>query len=560
MMRWMHLSDIHLNKEFNDMMSNVMRYELPQYILEHNIKADYLFITGDYRDSAYRRVSEFNEELDIAAKNVSKYILDIARCLNISQDHIYLIPGNHDLERGEEDEKIIEHIINKQLVYTDGIGKHEKKILQDRFEFFRKIHNDIHPEDKGWENEIHRYIETDEFDLLLLNSAIACYGKEKKGEIIIDTIEVEKVMHKPYLENTHKPLFVLSHHSLKYLAPKEQENLKQLFRDRQVFYLCGHSHKLNFSYDDEIDTWEIMVGTTKKADDAAPIISFGEITIGGDLSSLDFYKYDYTNRGRWIPYQSLKCMRFLERLEFFGKNYKLKIKDTQIIQLQMQSTIASTRQERKDTIRKLSTLRYELLDMRVVNTYTICVSELPVTASILIGYALHKRNNISLFYQVGTSLYSNTSPKNKLVFQESIEDKIVNLIKTEKVDLCIYIQAKMRDDGITSFFDYINMMEKSRKLTPYIVMLKNDELYNQNLNLEISSSIISDKIVEYYEAIKKKYCPKVKVHLFYNGFSGLAVLLGNQMPTTFPVQLYDYDMSNQTYTPSFLLKSNIFAM
>lgn len=41
-MRWMHLSDIHLNKEFNDMMSNVMRYELPQYISDYNIKADYL--------------------------------------------------------------------------------------------------------------------------------------------------------------------------------------------------------------------------------------------------------------------------------------------------------------------------------------------------------------------------------------------------------------------------------------------------------------------------------------------------------------------------------------
>ena len=397
--------------------------------------------------------------------------------------------------------------------------------------------------------------------MLLLNSAIACYGKEKEGEIIIDTIEVEKVMRKPYLENTHKPLFVLSHHSLKYLAPKEQENLKQLFRDRPVFYLCGHSHKLNFSYDDEIDTWEIMVGTTKKADGAAPIISVGEITIGGDLSSLDFYKYDYTNRGRWIPYQSLKSMKFLEKLEFFGKNYKLeKIKDAQIIQLQMQSTIASTRQERKDTLKILSALRYELLDMRVVNTYTICVCELPVTASILIGYALHKRNNINLFYQAGVSLYSNTSLNNILEFQESTEDRIVNSIKTEKVDLCIYIQAKMRDDGVTSFFDYISIMETSGKLTPYIVMLKNAERYNQNLNLEISSSIITDKIVECYEEIKKKYSQQVKVHLFYNGFSGLAVLLGNQMPTTFPIQLYDYDMSNQTYTPSFLLKSNIFAM
>lgn len=95
-----------------------------------------------------------------------------------------------------------------------------------------------------------------------------------------------------------------------------------------------------------------MVGATKKADGVAPIISFGEMTRGGDLSSLNFYKYDYANRGRWIPYQCLKSMRFLEKLEFFGKNYKIeKINNAQIIQLQMQSTTASTRQQRKDTLK-----------------------------------------------------------------------------------------------------------------------------------------------------------------------------------------------------------------
>lgn len=181
--------------------------------------------------------------------------MDIARRLEITRDHIYLVPGNHDLERGDEDEKIIEQINDKYLKYKDGLGKREKKKLQDRFAFFRKVHNDIHPEDKYWEKELHRFIETDEFDLLLLNSAITCYGKETEGAIIIDTIEVEEIMHKSYLEKTTKPLFVLSHYSLKYLAPKEQENLKQLFRDRPVFYLCGHSHKLNFSYDDEMNIW-----------------------------------------------------------------------------------------------------------------------------------------------------------------------------------------------------------------------------------------------------------------------------------------------------------------
>lgn len=43
-MRWMHISDIHMNKEFNNVLSNILREELPKFVVENKITVDYLFV------------------------------------------------------------------------------------------------------------------------------------------------------------------------------------------------------------------------------------------------------------------------------------------------------------------------------------------------------------------------------------------------------------------------------------------------------------------------------------------------------------------------------------
>lgn len=553
-MKWLHISDIHVNAEFNNMMSNVLRAELPKYIEDYRIKADYLFITGDYRDSAYR-AGGFSEDSDLAAEKVAKYILDIAKSLEVAETNIYLVPGNHDLDRrGERDKEIIKQIIPQYKQYKDGIREPERSELLNRFSFFRKVHDYIHPGDKSWDNQLHCFRGHDEFDLLLLNSAITCYGEEERGEMIVDTLEVEKLLQSSYVAHEHKPLIVLSHYSRSFFDNDERENLEVLFKGRPIYYLCGHSHKLQFDYDDDLNLWEVMVGATKKDEEIVPIFSLGEIATGGNLSFLEFYKYDFAHGGRWIPYQRISNLKFLDKLEFVGKNYTLDEKvDSQVIHLPMQHSIRSKKQERKETIVELSSYKYDLLKRK--NTYTIALTGLPLNASILIGYALHSKNKMKLLYEWQNNLYTNSSHK-AISFCEKSDVVNMNMADGDRVDLCFYIQAKPSDDGERSFYDYMEL-KKKLKWNPCVVFLKNTERYDVNVDLEMTASVIADKMTACHDKLKKQY-KIVKVHLFFNGFGGLALLLGNQMPMIFPVQLYDYDSTDLKYSPSFLLKAAVF--
>ena len=80
-MRWMHLSDIHLNKDFNHLLSNTLRDELPIYIEKQHLTADGLFVTGDYRDAALSEPCK--EKLDEQAQTAADYILRVAKALHV---------------------------------------------------------------------------------------------------------------------------------------------------------------------------------------------------------------------------------------------------------------------------------------------------------------------------------------------------------------------------------------------------------------------------------------------------------------------------------------------
>lgn len=559
-MKWMHLSDIHLNKEFNNILSDILREELPQYIRKNHLSADYLFITGDYCDSAYKRDKSLKEDIDLAAKNVADYIIEIARSLHVSTDHIYLVPGNHDLERGSNDKATITQALSGYYSYKDGFREEERNYLVKRFEFFHKIHSLIHPQDNEWEKSVHRFYTEDKFDILCLNTAIAIYGEEKEGDIVLDCAAVKDTLEHSESTNRDKPLFVLAHHSMNYLKEQEKENLKYLFKNRPVYYLCGHAHKLEFHYDNESNTWEIMVGTTKNAKGAAPIFSIGEITTQDGLSSLSFYKYLFEEKGKWILYQKISSEKFMNKLGFIGSNIKAELNtNSQTVPLPLQNSQASTSEDRAKAIEELAKIKYAISTINGRKRYTISMMGLPVNAGILVGYALNQRQEIRLNYQQGDTIFSNLTENRCLAFEETVIPNQKELPSKSVVDLCIYIQAKSRNDGMSSFEKCIRG-ENTQFIpqNPYVVKFINTENYDESINLETSASYLVDKIVEHRENILTRGADNARVHIFYNGFLGLAVLLGNQMATTFPVELYDHDMENGKYNRSFSLKSNMF--
>ncbi|GAA6408352.1 hypothetical protein K040078D81_24690 [Blautia hominis] len=550
-MRWMHISDIHMNKEFNNVMSNILREELPKFIVENKITVDYLFVTGDYRDSVYMKEDGLKEDVYLQALNVSEYILKIAQLLSVSSKHVYLVPGNHDLNRHCDDKKVIDQINKSYPLYRESLKDTELEYLLKRFDFFDIIDRQIHPNSKTYYRASHQLYNSEKADILCLNTAITCYGEEKEGDLILDTELIRKIAD-PIRHSV--PLIVLAHHDFKFLTKKEEENLKYILKGRKVFYLCGHSHKLEYGYDDELEMWKIMVGTTKYANGATPIVSLVDTLNSGMISKLQFYKYDYIDKTGWTLYQEISQQIGTYKLGFTNKSIsKDTIENFDVVQLPLLQTTSSTKIQRLETIKILAEVKFNLNNLGKVQHISVSSNGLPVNAGILIGYALHKRQNIQLSYLYRNMTFTHGVGKKIIQFKEIVNCD--NISTDNSLSMYVYIQAKSRDDGSPAFYEYIKQKGLSNI---YILSFFNTENYNENFDLELSAKYLIDRILEYYEDIRKKGYKKIKVHLFYNGFWGLALLLGNQMPTTFYIQLYDYDASVQQYNSSFLLKSNIF--
>ena len=95
-MRWTHLSDIHFGYENASV--DTMRKKLLEKArsFEH---IDCLFITGDLRYGKNAPSEYPQETLD--------FLLELRSALNLRPNDIYIVPGNHDLERSSSLTSII---------------------------------------------------------------------------------------------------------------------------------------------------------------------------------------------------------------------------------------------------------------------------------------------------------------------------------------------------------------------------------------------------------------------------------------------------------------------
>ena len=101
-------------------------------------------------------------------------------------------------------------------------------------------------------------------------------------------------------------------------------------------------------------------------------------------------------------------------------------------------------------------------------------------------------------------------------------------------------------------------MQTHKLQNPIKLTLTNVGRYDNHFDLEASAQYLANEINNCREALLKQGAENVGVHLFYNGFWGLALFLGNQLPMLFPIQLYDYCSTKQQYSKSFKLDADMF--
>ena len=85
--KWIHFSDLHFNK--TNINTRLLRDSIRSFLTENQIECDYAFFSGDLR----------NAPDHCFQKDSVKYLKELCEAVNVSPDHFFMVPGNHDVDR-----------------------------------------------------------------------------------------------------------------------------------------------------------------------------------------------------------------------------------------------------------------------------------------------------------------------------------------------------------------------------------------------------------------------------------------------------------------------------
>lgn len=287
MIRWLHISDLHLNNR--NFSSGRLRDELPSFLRQEGLKCDYVFCTGDIR-SANVTPNDFTDEM-------ADYLNDICNAVDVSKDRLYIVPGNHDVDifvGGREE--AIQRLLPYGGYYKPKYGHIDTEDLasimcgREKFvEFLSKLYSDDRLNNYTNADVPHFNIETPDFNILHVDSTLAYSKSGKATDLLVGLESLYSVIRNL---NKQKPTILLTHYSITSLLQDEKKFLSDVLQKNGVrLWLAGHEHDHNLQrlkYLDSLQAGELFV-----ENDANATILIGEY----DPLTYDCCVYAYT----WFP-------------------------------------------------------------------------------------------------------------------------------------------------------------------------------------------------------------------------------------------------------------------
>lgn len=296
-MKWLHISDLHYNPKGDGRITHQLRDKLIRYLENEQIIADHLFLTGDYRHAKLQAGNDKN-----TAEDVVKFILHIAEVAKVPRENIHVIPGNHDLSRTDDTDRLTK-IMSAYDTDNGKISPDNLEFLLNRFTFFKSVLQLL--EDQGvprtWNSSlhpIHTYRCCDDFNLVYLNTCLTCNSDKDRGELVIGNFDLYDALEKIEKDNPGKPIIVLAHHGIDNLKPSEKMAVEQIFQDYPVkLYLCGDAHNLGQRQSNNV--FELTMGCLVQGKDIRTVFSTGELR--GEDYSIEAHEWD-TTTASWGEY------------------------------------------------------------------------------------------------------------------------------------------------------------------------------------------------------------------------------------------------------------------
>lgn len=294
--RWLHLSDFHFGKsQFEQKFSSRKIIEHLKAMHGEGIDPDFVFITGDVANSGKK--SEFDE----FTNNILIPLMDLYGSGFI--DNVFVVPGNHDLDRDVHDgfskEKFLK--TDSEYFHPTAQGQARRKMLAERFALFCEHVPCSGIKEFSMPNgafALSRQVGKCEVGIVGLNTAWLCEGEKDKEMLTPGVAIAREALEKI---NATAVKFVLGHHPLEWINPMHLASIRSVFGANQVIYLHGHMHAENFS--NQINGSGEFVAIQSGAAWQAPEggrwpngFMWGTICEDSDLISLQPYVWNFENQ------------------------------------------------------------------------------------------------------------------------------------------------------------------------------------------------------------------------------------------------------------------------
>ena len=171
---WLHISDLHWRESTEYEATTVLQELLRDLADRSKIgktlgEIDMIFATGDI---AY---SSRPEEYALARR----FFNDLLRTLNVPRSRLFIVPGNHDVDRGvisAEARELIEKLTGRSVVNELQADEARRAIVMKRMHRYQQFVNDFLTRDRHFDGAHYFYVQrvkiaNRRFAILGLNSA-----------------------------------------------------------------------------------------------------------------------------------------------------------------------------------------------------------------------------------------------------------------------------------------------------------------------------------------------------------------------------------------------------
>ncbi|WP_292995264.1 metallophosphoesterase [Nitrosomonas sp.] len=242
-LKWLHISDFHCKENIKwsqDLVLNNLLNDIERKYSGES-RPDLIFVTGDISFSGKKA------EFDIAQDFIDR-LLEVTL---VEKDHIFFVPGNHDIERSEEEDAIVGARASiKNLTELDRIYSNPKRLktLYKRQKNYRDFVNanrskKIYTDDSSIHN-ITIELKSIKIKILLLDSAWLAHDDTDCRNLAVGLQQIKNCIDNNHFEHL---VVALIHHPVSWLKEFEEVLIENTLIEDTHIVFRGHVHQGDIS-------------------------------------------------------------------------------------------------------------------------------------------------------------------------------------------------------------------------------------------------------------------------------------------------------------------------